>query len=58
MGHHSFSLHGLEPDHLQILHFTGGLPGSSLLCGHGEWKGMFGLLLFKTRYMPIIHSTA
>ena len=58
MGHHSFSLRGLEPDHLHTLHFTGRLPGSSLVCGQGEWKGMFGLLLFKTGYMPIIHSSA
>ena len=58
MGHHSFPLHGLEPDHLHTLHFTGRLAGSSLVCGHGEWKGMFGLLLFKTGYMPIIHSSA
>ena len=58
MGHHSFSLHGLEPDHLHTLHFTGRLPRSSLVCGHGEWKGMFGVLLFKTGYMPIIHSSA
>ena len=26
MGHHSFSLHGLEPDHLHTSHFTGRLP--------------------------------
>ena len=58
MGHHSFSLHCLEPDHLHTLHFTGRLPGSSLVCGQGEWKRMFGVLLFKTGYMPIIHSSA
>ena len=58
MGHHSFPLHGLEPDHMHTLHFTGRLAGSSLVCGHGEWKGMFGLLLFKTGSMPIIHSSA
>ena len=58
MGHHSFSLHGLEPDHLHTSHFTGRLPGSSLVCGQGELKGMFGVLLFKTGYMPIIHSSA
>ena len=28
-----------------------------MVCGQGEWKGMFGLLLFKTGYMPIIHSS-
>ena len=58
MGHHSFLLRVLEPDHLHTLHFTGRLPVSSLVCGQGEWKGMFGVLLFKTGYMPIIHSSA
>ena len=58
MGHHSFSLHGPESDHLHTLHFTGRLPRSCLVCGQGEWKGMFGLLLLKTGYMPIIHSSA
>ena len=58
MGHHSFSLRGLEPDHLHTLHFIGRLPRSSLVSGQGEWYGTFGLFLFKTGYMPIIHSSA
>ena len=58
MGHHSFSLHGYETDHLHTSHFTGRLARSSLVCAQGEWKGMFGVLLFKTGYMPIIHYSA
>ena len=36
MYHYSFLVHCLEPDHLHILHFTGRLPRSSLVCGQGE----------------------
>ena len=58
MGHHSFVVQGLEPDDLHTLHFTGRLLGSSLVCGQGDWMGIFGPLLFQTGYMPIIRSSA
>ena len=58
MGQHSFLLHGLESHYVHTLHFTGHLPVSSLVCGQGEWKRMFGPLLFETGYTPIIFSSA
>ena len=57
-GGSSSSSSGSGPDQLHTFHCTPCLPGSSLVCGQGEWKVNLGPLMFKTGSIRIASSVA